>query len=789
MNGMTEEEYELQVLGVGQDDDINSEDEHQEIEEALYQAVHYSESIAANDSIHEVTDKQDENSWSHHSKHELPSLSSAPSHTATPQKLDSKEDVIATDRIDLPCHQDSHILVDDDEISKFLSICRKASDFKSKSLDFNSVKNIKDFADESSDYESDTDLTRPNLRNGVLGENSPSCHSNKNNVLKDSNRTSKTKTSIDRLLKGSESDDDCCIIIESTSEDENLQVHFASNEDTSPSKKKAKKPARYFEEPTSKKGKCYNCNEVGHYMSDCPEAKKPIACIMCGVQGHYYKACPNQLCYNCDSPGHESKSCTKKRIHWTTVCKRCYMSGHGMATCADRWRQFHLTTKSRPRLLFGAEEIMKQMYCYNCGKEGHLGYECTADRMDRYVKVNYPFVCNYSFKSFVCTAYKTTDNEPEVSSTWPTEHEPSDITNSKDKGKKKKKKKLKLLQTVEKQQEEKDLEIVISKSGKKRKVNCKKAKQVEEKKRGAEQMEETETRVDENKKTKKKSKKKKKIETETNAKEENAVGSKTPSSDKDKTVVDDNVIYLETVSTRKRVAEEDIIVLSSEGEGGNGKTDIIVISDGSACEETPKKRKKRKTEKAAVCEDQDVIILPDLEERNDESSILHIEDNEEEDNANSRTPLGLVWGFPDAVVRNNQNQIPKKIKKIFSENMRKHNQTPTNKEEKRRRYRLKQRNRMSDAVSTADISIASKKFQKRRKREKKKKMQITEPKLSKNKQGKKKKGVMQVPLNIPKVKVEFSNHQPSTSSRFVISADRRRHKWLKKKDVNLSQTT
>ncbi|XP_033101380.1 zinc finger CCHC domain-containing protein 7-like isoform X3 [Anneissia japonica] len=788
MNGMTEEEYELQVLGVGQDDDINSEDEHQEIEEALYQAVHYSESIAANDSIHEVTDKQDENSWSHHSKHELPSLSSAPSHTATPQKLDSKEDVIATDRIDLPCHQDSHILVDDDEISKFLSICRKASDFKSKSLDFNSVKNIKDFADESSDYESDTDLTRPNLRNGVLGENSPSCHSNKNNVLKDSNRTSKTKTSIDRLLKGSESDDDCCIIIESTSEDENLQVHFASNEDTSPSKKKAKKPARYFEEPTSKKGKCYNCNEVGHYMSDCPEAKKPIACIMCGVQGHYYKACPNQLCYNCDSPGHESKSCTKKRIHWTTVCKRCYMSGHGMATCADRWRQFHLTTKSRPRLLFGAEEIMKQMYCYNCGKEGHLGYECTADRMDRYVKVNYPFVCNYSFKSFVCTAYKTTDNEP-VSSTWPTEHEPSDITNSKDKGKKKKKKKLKLLQTVEKQQEEKDLEIVISKSGKKRKVNCKKAKQVEEKKRGAEQMEETETRVDENKKTKKKSKKKKKIETETNAKEENAVGSKTPSSDKDKTVVDDNVIYLETVSTRKRVAEEDIIVLSSEGEGGNGKTDIIVISDGSACEETPKKRKKRKTEKAAVCEDQDVIILPDLEERNDESSILHIEDNEEEDNANSRTPLGLVWGFPDAVVRNNQNQIPKKIKKIFSENMRKHNQTPTNKEEKRRRYRLKQRNRMSDAVSTADISIASKKFQKRRKREKKKKMQITEPKLSKNKQGKKKKGVMQVPLNIPKVKVEFSNHQPSTSSRFVISADRRRHKWLKKKDVNLSQTT
>jgi len=50
---------------------------------------------------------------------------------------------------------------------------------------------------------------------------------------------------------------------------------------------------RYF---NTYKGRCSNCNQVGHPFRECPDPIKPIICSMCGGVGHNRFQCQLALC-------------------------------------------------------------------------------------------------------------------------------------------------------------------------------------------------------------------------------------------------------------------------------------------------------------------------------------------------------------------------------------------------------------------------------------------------------------------------------------------------------------
>ncbi|XP_032228443.1 zinc finger CCHC domain-containing protein 7 isoform X2 [Nematostella vectensis] len=155
--------------------------------------------------------------------------------------------------------------------------------------------------------------------------------------------------------------------------------------------------SRYYkEEKRSMYIRCHNCNERGHMAVDCPDPKKVIKCCLCGGQGHYKRSCPNELCFNCDQPGHQSRSCRKPRRRHYDQCHRCFLEGHLQNDCPDLWRQYHRTTQvGRIVQPTEDEDTDRPVYCYNCAKEGHYGYECSQDRMDPRQATSFPFIVHY----------------------------------------------------------------------------------------------------------------------------------------------------------------------------------------------------------------------------------------------------------------------------------------------------------------------------------------------------------------------------------------------------------
>lgn len=58
------------------------------------------------------------------------------------------------------------------------------------------------------------------------------------------------------------------------------------------------------------------------------------------------------------------------------------MIGHYADACPEIWRQYHLTVARGPMKKSNSASNPKNIvYCYNCGRKGHCGYECIQRRM------------------------------------------------------------------------------------------------------------------------------------------------------------------------------------------------------------------------------------------------------------------------------------------------------------------------------------------------------------------------------------------------------------------------
>ncbi|XP_075458740.1 zinc finger CCHC domain-containing protein 7 isoform X2 [Ascaphus truei] len=126
---------------------------------------------------------------------------------------------------------------------------------------------------------------------------------------------------------------------------------------------------------------CRNCEKRGHLSKNCPTPKKLPACCLCGERGHLQNSCPARYCSNCFLPGHFSQECIE-RPHWKKQCHRCSMTGHYADACPEIWRQYHLTVEPGPIKKSNSTPGQKDVvYCCNCARKGHCGYECNERRM------------------------------------------------------------------------------------------------------------------------------------------------------------------------------------------------------------------------------------------------------------------------------------------------------------------------------------------------------------------------------------------------------------------------
>uniref|UniRef100_A0A3P8SWQ2 Zinc finger CCHC domain-containing protein 7 n=1 Tax=Amphiprion percula TaxID=161767 RepID=A0A3P8SWQ2_AMPPE len=144
---------------------------------------------------------------------------------------------------------------------------------------------------------------------------------------------------------------------------------------------------------------CHVCNRTGHLAKSCYlYKKKRPPCVLCGMQGHLQRDCPNRPCPSCGLPSHGLRPCEMPPV-WNQHCQRCGITGHLSDACPDTWRQYHFTTRLevplRPRTAHNLRHKRCRVYCYNCSKKGHYGYECTNRRMVSGTFPSLPYVCHY----------------------------------------------------------------------------------------------------------------------------------------------------------------------------------------------------------------------------------------------------------------------------------------------------------------------------------------------------------------------------------------------------------
>ncbi|KFM69605.1 hypothetical protein X975_11730, partial [Stegodyphus mimosarum] len=128
---------------------------------------------------------------------------------------------------------------------------------------------------------------------------------------------------------------------------------------------------------------CTSCKQKGHTLKCCPNQKvalfQAVKCFICG-DNHNGARCQKRICGKCYNLGHDSRRCWMQ----DSLCVICGMDGHSDMMCPDRWRRFHLTTKSTG-IVEGKQLIQDTpIYCFNCGHQGHFGAECTEPRMCSY---------------------------------------------------------------------------------------------------------------------------------------------------------------------------------------------------------------------------------------------------------------------------------------------------------------------------------------------------------------------------------------------------------------------
>ncbi|XP_046859274.1 zinc finger CCHC domain-containing protein 7-like isoform X1 [Xenia sp. Carnegie-2017] len=160
----------------------------------------------------------------------------------------------------------------------------------------------------------------------------------------------------------------------------------------------------------------FNWNKKTHRTLEVTQSKKEIVCWLCGETGHHVKACNKDVCYNCRKPGHKIKKCPRPRRNGHSTCNRCHAFGHFEDFCPDRWRQYHYTIAQGEMVRASGNPLKhNNIFCYNCGEEGHLGHECIEGKKG-FTDSSYPYVVKYDqFTSkFVSRNVNRNSNEIEM---------------------------------------------------------------------------------------------------------------------------------------------------------------------------------------------------------------------------------------------------------------------------------------------------------------------------------------------------------------------------------------
>lgn len=155
---------------------------------------------------------------------------------------------------------------------------------------------------------------------------------------------------------------------------------------------------RYWEKDLSTK--CFRCRRIGHTEAECTFEEKPRPCHLCGSTEHQHRLCPiSTICFNCGIPGHVSRNCIlPKGIPRRIVCTYCYQSGHhrmacrstcpnnifSQAKCITCPRQGHFVCSAKDRDWISPRT--NGVYCFNCGAEGHIGYDCKRPKVESCTK-------------------------------------------------------------------------------------------------------------------------------------------------------------------------------------------------------------------------------------------------------------------------------------------------------------------------------------------------------------------------------------------------------------------
>ncbi|XP_035669378.1 zinc finger CCHC domain-containing protein 7-like isoform X2 [Branchiostoma floridae] len=141
--------------------------------------------------------------------------------------------------------------------------------------------------------------------------------------------------------------------------------------------------SRYYRDISHSSVRCRNCDQVGHLSKVCPKPPRKSACFLCGGRDHQSSTCPTAACHFCSTPGHQTRYCKGRYRCAESVCLHCHWKGHLARTAVGT------------AIVKGSGDQNNNIWCYNCGTQGHFGHDCSWPPMCKYLYPTSPFITVY----------------------------------------------------------------------------------------------------------------------------------------------------------------------------------------------------------------------------------------------------------------------------------------------------------------------------------------------------------------------------------------------------------